>query len=121
MDYGICRNVAQRARDEQKKLCEVPTLDFPEPSHPATQDRELWLKQAYAQLVAALDGLDHDQRAVFVLYEIEDLPMEEIAEALQAPLTTCYSRLQAARRKIEAALRRSQQRSSFQLIRGGAR
>jgi len=119
--YGICRNIAQRARDERKKQREVPTLAMPESGQPATQDRELWLKQAYAHLISALDSLDHEQRTVFVLFEIEELPMEEIALAQDAAITTCYSRLQIARSKIEAELRRRQQRSAFQLIRGGAR
>jgi RNA polymerase sigma-70 factor (ECF subfamily) len=119
--YGICRNVTLRARSERKQLREVPTLTLPDLAEPATQDRELWLKQAYTQLLAALDTLDLDQRSVFVLYELEELPMEEIAAALGAPLTTCYSRLLAARTKIEALLRRNQQRVTFQVLRGGMR
>ncbi len=51
-------------------------------------------------LVRALTALDEDQRAVFVLYEIEELSMPEVAEALGCPATTAYSRLYAARRVI---------------------
>ena len=117
--YGICRNVAQRIRMRQRR--EEISTEPTEPSAAPTQDRELWLKQAHAQLIAALDTLDPDQRAVFVLYEIEELPMEEIAAGQAAPITTCYSRLQVARSKIEAALRRREQRGSFQLLKGGGR
>ena len=116
--YGICRNLAQRARAREQRATELTQL--PELDTPATQDRELWLKQAHAQLVRALDALDADQRAVFVLYEIEELPMEEIAQALEAPLTTCYSRLAAARAKVESALRR-RERATLRLAKGGRR
>jgi RNA polymerase sigma-70 factor (ECF subfamily) len=119
--YGICRNVAHRARVERMQLRELPVAELPESSEPAKQDRELWLKQAHAQLIVALDALDEDQRAVFVLYEIEELPMEEIAAALGSPLTTCYSRLQTASSKVEAALRRTEQRGAFKVLKGGAR
>ena len=44
-----------------------------------------------------LDGLDDDQREVFVLAELEDLSAPEIAEALEVKLNTVYSRLRLAR------------------------
>lgn len=119
--YGICRHVAQRARDERRGLRELPSEVLPELPAPATQDRALWLKQAHARLIAALDTLDELQRTVFVLFEIEELPMDEIAASLGAPLTTCYSRLQTANAKIEAALRKEEQRGAFRLLKGGAR
>ena len=49
-----------------------------------------------------LESLDEEKRAVFVLYEIEDLAMPEIAEALSLPLQTAYSRLYAARKQAES-------------------
>lgn len=93
--------------------------ELPEPGEPASQDRQLWLKQANEQLVHALDALEPDQRMVFLLYEIEGLPMEEIATALGAPATTCYSRLAVARRKLEVALRRKE-RVALRMVKGGA-
>lgn len=119
--YGICRNVVNHARAEKGRAKEIVVPTLPERDAPATQDDALWLKQTYAQLVDALDKLDTDQRTVFVLYEIEELPMEEIAEAVTAPVTTCYSRLHAARAKVEALLRKNEQRVMFQLMRGGTR
>jgi RNA polymerase sigma-70 factor (ECF subfamily) len=119
--YGICRHVGQRARQRSNKQRELLVSELPELSDPATQDRTVWLKQAHAQLVAALDTLDADQRSVFLLYEIEELPMEEIATALEVPLTTCYSRLAVAREKLAALQRKAQQKGEFKLLRGGAR
>jgi RNA polymerase sigma-70 factor (ECF subfamily) len=57
-----------------------------------------------------LDRLDEAQRAVFVLYEIEELSMAEIAEAVGCPLQTAYSRLHAARAQVEQTIRRERAR-----------
>ncbi len=53
-----------------------------------------------AVLHAALEALPEDQRAVFVLTELEQLSAPEIAQALELNLNTVYSRLRAARRKF---------------------
>lgn len=57
----------------------------------------------------ALDCLDENQRMVFVLFELEQLEMQEIADAMQAPLTTCYSRVAAARNKVRSRIRSGRQ------------
>ena len=51
-----------------------------------------------AQLDRLLDLLDQDKREVFVLYELEELTMNEISSIVGCPLQTAYSRLHAARR-----------------------
>ena len=53
---------------------------------------------------AALSALDEDKRTVFVLFEIEELPMREVARILECPLQTAYARLYAARRILARAL-----------------
>lgn len=63
-------------------------------------------RQARAVLDEILDQLDDARRAVFVLYELEELPMAEVAEAVGCPLQTAYSRLHAARDAVETAMRR---------------
>jgi RNA polymerase sigma-70 factor (ECF subfamily) len=42
------------------------------------------------------------------LYELEELTMAEVAEALGCPLTTAYSRLHAARKSVRAAFARTE-------------
>ncbi|HEU4407494.1 MAG TPA: sigma-70 family RNA polymerase sigma factor [Polyangiaceae bacterium] len=51
----------------------------------------------------ALDALDDDRRAVFVLAELEQMSAPEIAEALGVKLNTVYSRLRLARQDFERA------------------
>lgn len=55
-----------------------------------------------------LTGLSEAKREVFILAELEELTMPEIAAALELPLNTAYSRLRLARADFEAALTRHQ-------------
>jgi len=57
-------------------------------------------------LWALLDELDAAKRETFILVELEELSVPEVAEALDIPLNTAYSRLRAARLAFEAALAR---------------
>jgi len=54
----------------------------------------------------SLEDLDDEKREVFVLYELEELTMNEVADALACPLQTAYSRLYAARDAVKGAFRR---------------
>jgi RNA polymerase sigma-70 factor (ECF subfamily) len=62
--------------------------------------------EAVRRLYRILDQLDADKRAVFVMAELSEMTAPEIAEATRAPLNTVYSRLRAARRDFDAALKR---------------
>ncbi len=60
-----------------------------------------------------LDELDDDKRAVFVLADLEQMTVPEIAVALQAPLNTVYSRLRLARQEFAAAAARHRARGEW--------
>jgi DNA-directed RNA polymerase specialized sigma24 family protein len=47
--------------------------------------------------------LDDDKRIAFVLHEVEQLTLREVAEATEVPIQTAYSRLQAARDFVRQA------------------
>ena len=51
----------------------------------------------------ALDTLDVERRALFVLFEIEGESCDDIAAGLGIPVGTVYSRLHAARRDFQKA------------------
>lgn len=108
--YGIAVKVAAAHRRRAYVRHEIPTerpvpIDTPSPLNPETiaSDRE-----ALAILDHALDQLDDDKRTVFVLYEIEEFEMSEVAEIVQCPIQTAYSRLHAARKDVERVMRRAQ-------------
>ena len=70
---------------------------------PPEQAEALRRKQLRAQLDRALDTLDDQKRAVFVLYELEGVPIAEIAESQGCALFTAYGRLRAARAQVRAS------------------
>lgn len=107
--YGICARTASDYRRSGRVRREVVTDAPPDAPHEGGQHEALALKQARATLDRILDELDDDKRSVFVLYEIEELTMAEVAEAIGCPLQTAYSRLHAARKVVEAGVARAQQ------------
>jgi RNA polymerase sigma-70 factor (ECF subfamily) len=102
--YGICLRVAsdfrRRAHVQRERLCAEP----PDRTGGSTPEDRLSHRQTLGLLQKALGDLEPAQRDVFVLYEIEELPMIEVARAVACPLQTAYSRLHAARRLIAAAM-----------------
>src|ERR1700744_32306 len=73
-------------------------------------------KQGLALLETILDEMPIDQRAVFTLFELDDQGGEAIAEMLEIPLGTVYSRLRIAREHFQRSLRRLQARERFRLV-----
>jgi RNA polymerase sigma-70 factor (ECF subfamily) len=59
-----------------------------------------------AVLSSLLAEIDEPKREVFFLAELEEMTVPEIAEALEIPVNTAYSRLRAARQAFEAGLAR---------------
>lgn len=104
--YGICRKLAADARRREAQRPEIVTEDLPESVVMPAQEGALWAKRAHAQLVRALGLLDEGPRLVFILFEVEQMTMDEIAAATGTPLRTCYSRLEVARHHVRAELKR---------------
>jgi RNA polymerase sigma-70 factor, ECF subfamily len=77
----------------------------------APADEAVATREARVLITRALDAIPIDRRAVFVLYELEECPMSEIARSLDIPLHTGYSRLRVAREEFQVALERLQRSS----------
>jgi RNA polymerase sigma-70 factor (ECF subfamily) len=69
-------------------------------------DDTLQAKQARALVIAALERIPLPRRAVLVMHDIDDIPVGQVAAALDIPLFTVYSRLRKARSELDIALRR---------------
>jgi RNA polymerase sigma-70 factor (ECF subfamily) len=69
-------------------------------------DEMLELSEARRLLMRALATVPVDRRAVLVMHEVDEIPMREIAEQLEIPLFTAYSRLRKARKELDSALAR---------------
>jgi len=105
--YGFCVRKASDYRRLAHIRREKVTDELPELPTSQGQDEALDRRAARDFLDALLDRLDEPQRTVFVLYEVEELPMHEVARIADCPLQTAYSRLHAARRRIQSAAKRA--------------
>jgi RNA polymerase sigma-70 factor, ECF subfamily len=98
--YGICVHVASNYRRRAYVRRERSVPEPPEQAQDADQDEAFERSQGWPALRRLLDTLDAEKREVFVLYELEELPMREVADVCGCPLQTAYSRLHAARRVL---------------------
>jgi RNA polymerase sigma-70 factor (ECF subfamily) len=92
------RRFAPGAGDDER-LAELPSIG-------PDAGQQLDERRARVVLDALLASLPLDLRAVFVLYELEELTMVEIARALDLPMGTVASRLRRAREAFEELSRR---------------
>jgi RNA polymerase sigma-70 factor (ECF subfamily) len=100
--YGICLRVTSDYRRSARFRRERTTDAVPERVLEPTQLEEVDARRAEERLRGALDELDDDKRDAFVLFEVEQLTLREVSEAVGAPLQTVYSRLQAARAHVKS-------------------
>src|SRR5262245_40268092 len=89
-----------------------PTLDandelFAVPDHGRAPDEMIARKQAIAVLDRIIDSMPDELRVVFVLCEIEELPIPEVAALQQIPAGTAASRLRRARREFQEGAKRA--------------
>jgi len=100
---GTAVHVAARARRVAgKRAAREGLLEDEVPGCQDDPEREASRKQDLARLDRILSGMSEDLRAVFLLYEVEELTMREIAESLDLPAGTVASRLRRARAVFEA-------------------
>lgn len=112
--FGICMRVATAHRRRAWFRRETPAAELPDAGEAPASDRPDALcaaREARATLERVLDAMDLDKRAVFVMFEIDELPSEEIAGILGVPVGTVWSRLSAARKQFEAKLAREKRRA----------
>jgi RNA polymerase sigma-70 factor (ECF subfamily) len=101
--YGICVRVASDYRRSARVRREILTDTLPETADSADLAESLDRERSARRLMTALDALDEPKRAAFVLFEIEELTLAEVSEAVGAPLQTVYSRIKAAREQMRRA------------------
>jgi RNA polymerase sigma-70 factor (ECF subfamily) len=94
--------VAANARRKLERSPEVLSDELEAAAAAHTPEGLLTQKQLREELDRGLASLPLEQRAVFVLFELEGFSLPEIAEALQIPLGTATSRLRRARGHFEA-------------------
>lgn len=117
--YGICYRVAH----DRRRLAHVRRRADDDDGHlddRADESADVGAaaerRQGLAMLEAILDELPLEQRAVFTLFELDGLGGEAIAEMLQIPLGTVYSRLRIGREQFKKTVARLQARDRFRAV-----
>lgn len=100
---GAAARIAANQRRKEARRPEVLEAE-PDARHGTAPDPEAVMlsKQRRALLDRGLELLPLEQRAVFVLFELEGFSLPEIASDLGIPLGTATSRLRRAREKFTA-------------------
>jgi len=101
--YAITFRVAAEDRRRRHREARPKPMAW-DPATPSAADEQLGARELAGRLQHLLGTLDLEQRAVFVLIELEQMSGPETAQILGIKLNTVYSRLRLARRRIEREL-----------------
>jgi RNA polymerase sigma-70 factor (ECF subfamily) len=112
--YGVVRrSVSSHRRARKTRLGAEVAVGYVA-QMPSDVASPLAQAEAHAdlQLLASLlSELDEPKREVFAMVELDELTAPEVAELLDIPLNTAYSRLRAARQAFQEALARHKART----------
>jgi RNA polymerase sigma-70 factor, ECF subfamily len=102
--YGVSLKLVAAWR-RRKRLRAWLGLDSAlELAAPDSPQRTLEQREAGKQLQVALEALPEAKRDVIVLFELQGLSGDEIAEAMRVPVATVWTRLFHARKALAKAL-----------------
>jgi RNA polymerase sigma-70 factor (ECF subfamily) len=105
--YGIVRRtISTHRRSNRARAGLEARWEHARVVPPATPHQLAERADQVELLASLLAELDEAKREVFVAAELEEMTVPEIAEALEIPLNTAYSRLRAARHLFEEHLAR---------------
>lgn len=75
-------------------------------------------RRSVSRAQQAMETLNHELRSIFVMYELQGESCVDIANAMEIPVGTVYSRLHQARKQFKAAFAKTQRTP---LAQGGTR
>jgi RNA polymerase sigma-70 factor (ECF subfamily) len=96
--YRTSTFIVARERRSRRRRAEEQAVDLDRERHPGADPEALLSeRRALERLDSILNRMPSELRTAFVLFEIEGLSKEEVAEALEIPAGTAASRLRRAR------------------------
>lgn len=104
-----CRAASDYRRQARHRVALTDDPDALRDPAPAV-DEQAASRQELERVARALETLELDRRPVFILHEIDDVSIPEIALALGIPTNTAYSRLRLGREQFAVAMRRGELR-----------
>jgi RNA polymerase sigma-70 factor (ECF subfamily) len=111
--FSTALRVASDARRSRGRRREVPEDDAVQPTDPGPRPDEVAdQKRARAVLDDVLAMMTLELRAVFVLFELEEMSTPEIADLLEIPTGTVASRLRRAREEFQKIVTRVRAKGS---------
>ena len=114
--FGIALRIVRDHRRAIRRRPVEPAVDVDALQSPANGPAENAEKaEAVRVLHALLDQLADERREVFVMADLEQMTMPDIAEALGIKVNTAYARLRLARQEFEQALARHRARDEWRL------
>jgi RNA polymerase sigma-70 factor (ECF subfamily) len=104
--YRVARNAGLNYMRSLRRRPDGPPTERADelPHARPNPEAETARNEALTELMALLEAIDEPKREVLVLVELEGFSAPEIAELLEIPLNTVYSRLRLARAELEKAL-----------------
>jgi RNA polymerase sigma-70 factor (ECF subfamily) len=112
--FGILRHTVRDLRRSQRRKPTCELQGEPQGGQASPLERAVQ-SEATRILHEVLDGMNDEQREVFVLAELEQMSAPEIGAALEINVNTVYSRLRVARQEFESALRRVRSRDEWRI------
>lgn len=103
---GIAFRVAVGRMRAQRELA-TEIVDEVDPSQ--NPERVAVTRQAVRLLQRALQEVNEEQGSVFVMFDLQGIPAAELAQSMDVPVATIYSRLRLARQAVLAAVQRYRQ------------
>ena len=104
--YRIASTVCLDFLRKQKRLPQTESADelaeegFSPVDESPTPDEAILKAESADSIRAAIDSLPGDMRTVIILYALQGLPYEEIADTMNTSVGTVKSRISRARQKI---------------------
>ena len=106
--FAIAYRIAARYRTNRARHPVSEAVDLADDAPSA--DERIETRESRELVIEAMQSIELGRRAVFILAEIEERPVPEIAELLGLPLNTAYSRLRVAREEFKQAVIRIRRR-----------
>jgi RNA polymerase sigma-70 factor (ECF subfamily) len=112
--FSVCLHLVQRHRRRAYLRLEFLYAEPPERIDTETPEQRYESAEASRRLEQLLSKLSPERRATFMLFEVEGVSCEEIAELTAVPVGTVYSRLHWARKEVAKAAARLRRSGSWE-------